>query len=80
VRWYLRGGRLVDGTVIERPPASSLVTACIYVASSAWMLYFGFKNSPTLLLWVGAVAAAALVAFFLTPKRASGAAPSAGAS
>jgi hypothetical protein len=39
------------------------------------MLYFGFKNSPTLLLWVGVVAAAALVAYFITPKRAPGVPP-----
>ena len=37
-------------------PPAALAAAAVYVASSGWMLYFGFKSDPKLLLWVGAAA------------------------
>lgn len=45
---------------LERPDALTLLAAAIHVGSSAFMLYFGFRNSPTLLLWVGLVALAGI--------------------
>lgn len=49
------------------PPApSSLVAAGVYIASSAVMLYIGFRRSPSMLLWIGGLAAVALVAWAAT--------------
>ncbi len=47
----------------ERPAPASLFAAAVYVASAALMLYFGFRDHPTLLWWVGGVALVALVAW-----------------
>jgi APA family basic amino acid/polyamine antiporter len=61
-------------TAAERPRTPALVAAGVYVLVAAWMLFQGFKNSPTLLLWVGGVAAVALVAWALTGRgRTAGA-------
>lgn len=56
-------------TEAERPRPTALVAAGVYVLSAAYMLYRGFVNSPTLLLWVGVVAAAALVAYRVASAR-----------
>jgi basic amino acid/polyamine antiporter, APA family len=50
------------------PSAVSLVCAGVYVLSACWMFFVGFKNSPTLLVWVGAVALLGLGAFFTTRR------------
>ena len=46
-----------------------LAAAGVHVASAAYMLYFGFRGSTHLLLWVAGVAAVALVAYTLTVSR-----------
>lgn len=51
-----------------RPPALALIAAAIYVASAAWMLYFGFRNSPQLVLWIGGVAVIGLGAYAATRR------------
>lgn len=48
------------------PPATSLAAAALYTASAAWMLYFGFQGKTHLLVWVGAIAGAALLAYAVT--------------
>jgi APA family basic amino acid/polyamine antiporter len=53
----------------ERPSLASLGAAAVYVASASWMLYRGFRDSPTLLLWVAGVAAVALVAWYVSTRR-----------
>jgi LPXTG-motif cell wall-anchored protein len=40
----------------------------VYVLSAAWMLFEGFKKSPTLLIWVGLVALLGLGAFVATRR------------
>ena len=54
-----------------KPRARRVAMACgaIYVALSAWMLYHGFRDSPTLLLWSGAVAVIALGAYVVTGRK-----------
>ncbi len=54
-----------------RPQTAALVAAFIYLAFSGVMLYFGFRSSPTLNLWVGSSILAALVGYFLTRSRRS---------
>jgi APA family basic amino acid/polyamine antiporter len=53
------------------PPLISLVAAGIFVASTLWMLYFGFQGNTQLPIWVGAVVGASGVAYSLTPRRGS---------
>jgi APA family basic amino acid/polyamine antiporter len=62
----LFAARLKAVTEDAKPSLVSLVGASIYVVSAAWMLFQGFKNSLSLLAWVGLVAAAALGAWALT--------------
>ncbi len=45
---------------LEKPDRLTLLAAAVHVASSAFMLYFGFRNSTGLLIWVGVVAVAGL--------------------
>ncbi|MBN2360366.1 MAG: APC family permease [Deltaproteobacteria bacterium] len=52
-----------------RPSAGALTGAAVYIISAAWMLYFGFRDSPGLLLWLGGVAVIALVAYLATGRR-----------
>lgn len=52
-----------------RPPALALVAAGMYVVVSAWMLYFGFRESSQLLLWVLGSALVAMVAYSATVRR-----------
>lgn len=50
----------------EGPSAVSLVCAGVYVLSAAWMLYFGLKESASMLRWVGVVTLAGLAAYVTT--------------
>jgi len=53
-----------------KPDALTLVAATVHLASSIFMLYFGFRDSTGLLLWISAVVAAGLVFWFLArPAR-----------
>jgi amino acid transporter len=52
-----------------RPAMTALVAALFYLLLSGVMLYFGFKQSPTLNLWVGASILMALIGYFVTKKR-----------
>lgn len=45
---------------LEKPGALTLAAAGIHVGSSAFMLYFGFRDSTRLLVWVAVVLAAGL--------------------
>ncbi len=53
-----------------KPPLMALAAALFYLLLSGVMLYFGFKKSPTLNLWVGASILTALIGYFATRKRA----------
>ena len=53
----------------EQPAAAALAAALLYLLLSGVMLYFGFKKSPTLNLWVGASITAALIGYFITRRR-----------
>ncbi len=55
----------------SRPQTAALAAALVYLAFSGVMLYFGFRRSPTLNLWVGSSILAALVGYFLTRARRS---------
>jgi APA family basic amino acid/polyamine antiporter len=52
-----------------KPSFTSLAAATFYLILSGVMLYFGFKQSPTLNLWVGASIMTALVGYFATKKK-----------
>lgn len=54
-----------------RPRPLALAAAGVYVLSSGWMLYTGFKRTPVLLAWILGVALVALVAWWGT-RRFSG--------
>jgi basic amino acid/polyamine antiporter, APA family len=56
---------------LARPAAAALIAALLYLLLSGMMLYFGFKQSPTLNLWVGASILMALIGYFVTKKRAA---------
>ena len=62
------GGLFVAKARGKDPSAVSLVCAGVYVLSAAWMLFNGFKNSPTLLIWVSLVALLGLGAFVATRR------------
>jgi amino acid transporter len=53
-----------------RPAFMALAAAFVYLLLSGLMLYFGFKKSPTLNLWVGASIMMALIGYFVTRRRA----------
>ncbi|MBN1571127.1 MAG: APC family permease [Acidobacteria bacterium] len=53
-----------------KPAVTALAAALFYLILSAVMLYFGFKKSPTLNLWVGASILTALIGYFATRKKA----------
>ena len=55
---------------IARPASAALIAAFCFLLLSGVMLYFGFKQSPTLNLWVGASILMALIGYFITKKRA----------
>jgi APA family basic amino acid/polyamine antiporter len=54
---------------IPAPAFAALVAAFCYLLLSGVMLYFGFKQSPTLNLWVGASILMALIGYFVTKRR-----------
>jgi basic amino acid/polyamine antiporter, APA family len=58
-------------STLPKPPPAALLAAGVYVASSAYMLYFGFRGSTHLLAWIAVVAAMALAAFALTRRRSA---------
>ena len=60
------GGLFVAKARGKDPSWVSLGCAGVYVLSAAWMLFEGFKKSPTLLIWVGVVALLGLGAFAAT--------------
>ena len=60
------GGLFVAKARGKDPSGVSLVCAGVYVLSAGWMFFEGFKKSPTLLLWIGAVALLGLGAFAAT--------------
>jgi len=56
---------------LPAPRRGALVAAAAYVASSAWMLHNAFRSETGLLPWIGAAAAAALVAYWVSRRRIS---------
>jgi amino acid transporter len=52
-----------------KPAFAALAAAFCYLALAGVMLYFGFKQSLTLNLWVGASILTALIGYFLTKRR-----------
>jgi APA family basic amino acid/polyamine antiporter len=46
------------------------VAGAFYIVLSMVVLYFGFKQSPTLNLWVGACILASLIGYFVTRRKA----------
>ena len=54
-----------------KPDFVALTAAFFFLLLSGVMLYFGFKKSPTLNLWVGASILTALVGYFVTRHRAA---------
>lgn len=66
----LFAARLRAKTPEQKPAAVSLVAAGVYVGSATLMLFFGFKDHPMLLVWVGVVAVVALGAYAATKAAA----------
>ncbi len=56
-------------TGLPEPPVGALVAASIFALSAAWMLYFGFRNSPLLVAWIGVILFVSLGAYQLTLRR-----------
>lgn len=54
---------------LEKPNALTLMAAGIHVGSSVFMLYFGFRDSTRLLVWVAAVLAAGLTFWAIARPR-----------
>jgi APA family basic amino acid/polyamine antiporter len=52
-----------------KPAPVALIAAFCYLALAGVMLYFGFKQSATLNLWVGASILTALIGYFLTKRK-----------
>ena len=59
-------------STLPKPDGLTLLAAGIHVASAVYMLYFGFRGSTHLLLWVAGVAAVTLVAYAATVSRLKG--------
>jgi amino acid transporter len=58
--------------VRPRPTVGVLAAAAVYTAASAWMLFYGFRDHPSLAIWAGVVAIVALAAYaLLRVRRAS---------
>jgi len=53
-----------------KPAFFALAAAFFYLLLSGVMLYFGFKQSPTLNLWVGVSILTALIGYLVTKRRA----------
>lgn len=60
------------GEAMGRPGNVAVTAAALYVGASTWMLYYGFRDQPTLLLWVGVVAGAAAIGYLVTRRRRRG--------
>ena len=59
--------RFFPSTLQLQPPSTvTMIAAFVHVASAALMLYFGFRGSTHLLLWVAAVSVVALGAYGAT--------------
>lgn len=56
---------------LEKPNALTMAAASIHVGSSAFMLYFGFRDSTRLLIWVATVLAAGLIFWAIARPRSS---------
>jgi hypothetical protein len=56
---------------LRAPRAQALIAAAIYAGSSIWMLYNAFRTDTGLLPWLVVAAAAALLGYFLAPKKTS---------
>lgn len=54
----------------EKPDSVALAAALFFLLLSGVMLYFGFRESLTLNLWVGGSIVVALIGYFVTKKRA----------
>jgi amino acid transporter len=65
--FWIRFGRKTT----EKSDSTALAAAFFFLLLSGVMLYFGFKKSPTLNLWVGASILTALAGYFVTKKRAA---------
>lgn len=59
-------------TTLPRPSAATLAAAGVHVASAGYMLYFGFRGSTHLLLWVAVVAVVALAGYAATRALGGG--------
>ena len=60
-----------------RPSPIALAAAAVYVAASAWMLAYAFRDAPRVLAWIAGVGAAGLGAWALSRRRPAAAAPAA---
>jgi APA family basic amino acid/polyamine antiporter len=56
---------------IEQPSMPALAAALFYLILSGIMLYFGFKRSSTLNIWVGASILVTLIGYYVTRQRAA---------
>lgn len=56
---------------LPKPDTGSVIAAAIHFLAGVWMLYFGFRESATLLLWVAAGAGAAFVSYILSRRRSA---------
>jgi len=56
---------------LAKPAFAARAAAFCYLGLSGVMLYYGFKDSPSLNLWVGASILTALIGYFFTRRRAS---------
>jgi APA family basic amino acid/polyamine antiporter len=53
---------------LPRPSAAVLVSAVIYIGSSAWMLWYALAEAPFTLLWLALVAAATVIGYAVTVR------------
>jgi APA family basic amino acid/polyamine antiporter len=53
----------------HQPAPLALAAAAVYGISSAWMLYFGFRQFPRLIPWLAAIAAAATAFYAASAAR-----------
>jgi APA family basic amino acid/polyamine antiporter len=63
VRLWLRPGER------ERPGRLALGSALVYVLAAVWMLYHGIRDSPAVLIWLGALVAVTAIAYAATRRR-----------
>jgi basic amino acid/polyamine antiporter, APA family len=63
--------RFKRGKELEKPAFAALAAGLFYLFLSGVMLYFGFKQKPSLNLWVGACILLTLIGYFITKQRAA---------